>query len=331
MQPGDTVLNAAIVATLRVGEREIVAVTQRPITITTTAPVITSVHPAPEARLTNTRPNIVVRFFDAITGVNPAAVRMLVNGSDVSAHALVTATSASYSPDSPLPPGPVRVHVEITNQVQSTHPNEWTFTIVPPAELIKSVTINPTTALKAGDILTVVMTGVPGGEATLAIEGSQVSVPMRESQTPGVYLGSYTAQPQIRLIDGPVLVTLSKAGQRSTMSASIGVTILPGPPPAPTVRVAMENPGDKRGPKLLLTGRSVPGAHIEVVIAAPTTEKHDQGTLGQFSTVATVDGNWRSAIGPVIPLPGAKLLVNIVALDASGQRSPRTTLEITLP
>lgn len=336
VQPGDNISNAAVLATLRVGNSEVLAVSKRTITIETSPPTITSSYPAPQARLTNTRPNIVVRFFDPITGVDPSTVRMLVNGKDVSPRVSVTDTSASYTPDVPLPPGPVRVQVAIANQLKIVQQTEWTFTIVPSSDLIKSVTITPTTVLKTGDVLTVVMTGDPGGEATLAIEGLQEPVAIRESRTPGLYLGTYTARAQLRLIDAPVVVTLSKAGQRGTMNASVGVTISSGPPPAPTIRAGTQVLiGIKNAAKLVFTGRSVPGTRIQVEIAFATTERglaaDNQGTLGQFSAMAASDGTWRNATGPLFSLPGAKLAVSAVAFDTAGQRSPRTTAEISLP
>jgi hypothetical protein len=262
---------------------------------------------------------------------------MVVNGKDVSARASVTETAASYSPEAPFAPGPVRVQIALANQVKLVQQAEWTFTIDPSADLIKSVTINPTTVLNAGDLLTVVMTGAPGGEATFAIQGLQASAPMRESQTPGLYLGTYAARPQQRIIDAPVVVTLTKAGQLSSTTASVGVTILSGPPPAPTIRpsgteVAL---GKRNATKMVFTGRSLPGARIQGEIAFATTEKllsaEDQGPLGQFSTMTGADGNWRNAIGPVMPFHGAKLVVSVVAFDAAGHRSPSSTAEITLP
>jgi len=336
VQPGDAARNAAVLATLRVGNTEAVAVSKRTVTIATNPPVINSFHPSSQERLTNTRPNVVVRFFDPITGVNPTSVRMSVNGKDVSARAAVSETSASYSPDTPFPPGPVRVQVAIANQVKIVRQAEWTFTIVPSTDVIKSVTINPTTVLKAGDVLTVVMTGAPGGEAAFAIAGLQESVPMRESRTPGLYLGSYTPRPQLRLIDAPVVVTLSKEGVHSSTAASVGVTILSGRPPAPTIRAGTEVfVGKRNAAKLLFTGRTVPRARIQAEIAFSTKERllaaDDLGTLGQFSAMADADGNWRDTIGPVIRFPGTKLVVSVVALDTAGQLSPRTTAEVTLP
>jgi len=336
VRKGDAIRNGAVFATLRVGEQEVVAVSKQPVTIGTLPPVITSLHPASQAHLTNIRPNVVVRFFDPISGVNPAAVRMLVNGRDVSARAIVTETSASYSPEAPLEPGPVRVQVAIANQVKIVQQADWTFTIDPSTDLIKSVTITPTTVLKTRDVLTVVMTGVPGGQATFAIGGREGSIGMRESQ-PGLYLGTYTVQPQERIVDAPVVITLSNAGRSASIPASVGVTMLSESPPAPTIRPAETEvvAGKQYLSRIMFTGRALPGVRIQGEIALVPTEKSLQAdertTLGQFSTMAAADGTWRNVIGPVRPIRGTKLIVSVVAADLAGDRSPLATAEITLP
>lgn len=328
VRPGDNARNAALVAMLKVGGRDVVAASNRQITIDTTPPAIAFLSPAPQARLTNARPNIVVGFFDAISGVNPGSIRILVNGNDVSARASITETSASYTPDVPLPPGPVQVQVALADRVKNAQSAKWTFTIVPSTDLVKSVTINPTTALKSGDVLTVVVTGAPGGEASFGIVGLSGSVEMRESSTPGTYLGSYAVRLGPRIVQASVIVTLTKAGQRSEAFASVPVTILPMPPSAPA-DLRVDNGSVAR---IVLTGRSLPGFRVEggIALGGRVLSPDEQIPLGEFMTLTAANGSWQTAIGPLIPSPGAKLIVSVVAVDPAGQRSPPTTMEITL-
>ncbi len=332
VRPGDSARNAALFATLRVGEREVMASSNRLITIGTRPPTITAQRPQPQAGLVNTRPNIVVHFFDAESGINPRAVRLIVNGQDVSARASVTETSASYNPEVPFNPGPVRVRIMLADWAKNTHSAEWTFTVAPSQELIKSVTINPTTALKADDVLTVVMTGIPAGEAFFVIEGLPDRIPMRESRTPGFYFGSYAARAGQRILDAALVVTLSKGGQRSSVAATPGLTILTTPPPAPTISapgraVAL---GASVAVRTVLRGRTQPGFRIlgRISYEAKLPFSEDQGPLGEFSAVAGADGSWQAALGPLIPLRGAKLMVTAVAIDPAGQRSPAAVLEM---
>jgi hypothetical protein len=93
---GDAARRAAVFASLKIGGQEIIGSSDRSITIDTRPPEITSVQPTREARLTNIRPNIVVSFFDGDSSVNPGAVRLLVNGRNVTAEASITETSVSF-------------------------------------------------------------------------------------------------------------------------------------------------------------------------------------------------------------------------------------------
>src|SRR3989337_3736486 len=71
VRPGDVARNAALFATLSVGGQDGMAAGNRPITIDTRGPVMTSRQPKPGATLTNVRPNILVNFFDAGSPVTP--------------------------------------------------------------------------------------------------------------------------------------------------------------------------------------------------------------------------------------------------------------------
>ncbi len=333
VRPGDSARNAALFATLRVGEREVMASSNRLITIGTRPPTITGQRPLPQAGLVNTRPNIVVHFYDADSGINPRAVRLFVNGQDVSVRTSVTEMSASYNPELPFGPGPVRVRIILANLAKNTHNAEWTFTIAPSQELIKSVTVNPTTALKSDDILTVAMTGAPGGEASFVIEGLPDRIPMRESRTPGFYFGSYAARAGQRVNDAALVVTLSKGGQRSSVAATPAITVLTTVPPAPTISapgraVAL---GTSVAVRTVLRGRAQPGFRIlgRISYEAKLPFSEDQGPLGEFLTIAGADGTWQAALGPLIPLHGAKLIVTAVTIDPAGQRSPAAVIEMS--
>src|SRR3972149_4996660 len=168
--PGAAARSAPRLPPVAVGAQEVRAAGNRPITIDTRGPVITSRQPKPGATLTNVRPNIFVNFFDAVSTVNPGAVRLVVNGQNVTTRASISESSAAYNPEVPFAPGPVRVQLTTTDRAGNIEQTEWSFTIAPSNNLIKSVTINPVTALTPGDILTVVVTAAPGGKASFAIQ-----------------------------------------------------------------------------------------------------------------------------------------------------------------
>lgn len=332
VRPGDTARNAAVFATLIVRGREVVASSDRPITIDSRPPAIMSRHPGPGVRLTNIRPNVVVTYHDETSGVNPGSVRLIVRGREVSARAAVSETSVSYNPDTPFPPGPVRVQLTLADRAKNAQRVEWTFLVAPANDLIKSVTINPATPLISGDILTVVMTGVPGGRASFAVAGLTGAVPMRESRTQGLYFGSFAARPGQSALQAPLVVTLSKAGRKATAAAAAGVTILPAAPPAPTILAPDRTilPGERGVARMVLRGRTRAGFRIlgRISFANRSPSTNNQGSLGEFATMGGVDGTWRVTFGPLISLNGARLVVTIVAIDPAGQRSLPAAIEV---
>jgi hypothetical protein len=332
VRPGDVARNATLFATLTVGGQEVMAASNRPITIDTRGPVITSRQPKPGASLANLRPNIVVNFFDGVSAVNPGAVRLLVNGQNVTARASISESSAAYNPETPFRPGPVRVQLTATDRAGNTERIEWSFTIAPTADLVQSVTINPATPLTPGDILTVVATGAAGGRASFTIQGVPGVVAMRESRTPGVYFGTLAVASGISTFEAPLLVTIEKDGRRSTAPAAAGVTTVGAPPSAP----AIVSPGqaivlgEEAVVRTVLRGRSRPGFRIlgRLTYVARSASGEEQGSLGEFVTVTGADGVWQAAIGPLIAPAGARVIATVIAIDHAGQRSPPAVMEM---
>ena len=333
VRPGDVARNATLFATLTVGGQEVMAASNRPITIDTRGPVITSRQPKPGASLANLRPNIVVNFLDSVSAVNPGAVRLLVNGQNVTARTSISESSAAYNPETPFRPGPVRVQLTATDRAGNTERIEWSFTIAPTTgSLVQSVTINPATPLTPGDILTVVATGAPGGKASFAIQGVPGVMAMRESRTPGVYFGTLAVAAGISTFEALLRVTIEKGGRGSTAPAAAGVTIVGAPPPAP----AIVSPGravvlgEEPIIRTILRGRSRPGFRIlgRLTYVARSASGEEQGPLGEFFTVTGADGTWQAAIGPLIAPGGARVIATVMAIDPAGQRSPPAVMEV---
>lgn len=333
VRPGDLARNAAVLATLTVGRQGVTAAANRSITIDTRGPVIISRQPKPGATLTNLRPNIVVNFFDAASAVNPGAVRLVVNGQNVTPRTSISETSAAFNPEGPFQPGPVRVQLTATDRAGNAERVEWSFSVAPTDGLIKSVTINPATPLTRGDILTVVMTGIAGGRASFTIQGLPGVVPMRESRTAGVYFGTLQIEAgQSLKTEASLLVTLEKDGQRSTAAAAAGVTIVGPPPPAPSIVAPGQAVvlGEEVVTRMILRGRARPGLRVLVRVSyvARGASAEEGGALGEFVTVTGADGNWSVAIGPVIAPEGSKVVATVIAIDQAGQRSPAASREV---
>ncbi len=332
VRPGDAALNAAVLASLSVGGHEVMGVSSRPLTIDTRGPVVISRQPKPGASLGNVRPNIVAQYFDGITGVHPGTVRLVVNRQNVTARASISETAVAYNPENPFGSGPVRVQVLAGDRAGNSERVEWSFTVAPPGELLRSVTINPATPLVPGDLLTVVASGAPGGKAAFSIQGLPGTVAMRESRTAGVYFGTLAVGAGVSLVDAPLAVTLEKGGRRSTLAAAAGVTIVGGPPPAPVVT----SPGraivlgEEPLARIVLRGRSRPGYRVlgRLTFVARSADGEQQGTLGEFTTVAGADGSWQVALGSLVAPQGARIVATVIALDPAGRRSPPAVQEV---
>ncbi|HEY6101918.1 MAG TPA: hypothetical protein VI007_01700 [bacterium] len=332
VRPGDAVRNAGLFASLSARGTELIAAGPRTVTIDGRPPQITSRYPLPGARVANARPNIAVEFIDGESGVNPASVRLLVNGANVTARASISDTSVTYNPETPFRPGPVRIELTAGDKVKNTLRVSWAFQITPPSGAISSVTINPATALTTDDVLTVVATGAPGGTASFAIAGVPGSWPMKESATKGVYFGSMVVRGVPPAFNAALQVTLQGEGRTNTVAASVPVTFLPAPPAPPSIAapgrsVSLDDPGAR----LIFTGTSRPGFRVlgRIDYEGRGAGFDGNGTLGEFLTVAGADGTWRTSLSQLVPLPAGRLTITVIAIDQADHRSPPATLEIT--
>ncbi len=105
-------------------------------TIDTIAPAVTGVAPADGAVMNNSRPAISASFSDATSGVNVASVRLLINGTDVTAMATVTGSGISYMPAAALPDGAATVLIRVSDNAgnEATATSTWTVdTKAPPS------------------------------------------------------------------------------------------------------------------------------------------------------------------------------------------------------
>jgi hypothetical protein len=332
VRPGDGVRNAGLFASLTARGVEIMAAGARMVTIDGRPPQVTARYPAPGAAVANARPNIAVTFFDAETGINPASVRLMVNGQNVTGRASISDTVVTYNPEAPFTPGAVKVDLAAADRAKNTLRVSWTFQVTQPSGALSSVTINPATALTNDDVLTVVAAGAPGGSATFSIAGIRGDWPMKESATKGIYFGTMVVRQSEPIINAAVQAVLQKDGRRTTLSAAVPVTILPSPPAAPSITTAdrtieLADPGTR----LILSGSARPGYRIlgRVDYESRGDGFDGSGTLGEFLVIAGADGTWRTSLSRLVPLPEGRLTVTVIAIDQADRRSPPATLALT--
>ncbi|HEY3055880.1 MAG TPA: hypothetical protein VGK31_08120, partial [Thermoanaerobaculia bacterium] len=97
----------------------------------TKGPLITNLVPAPGAVIEDGRPEIGASVKDEISGVEPASIRLLVDGVQVPATFDAPSGRTRYTPIKPLLPGPHRVHLEAQDNVGNpAQPSaDWGFVV----------------------------------------------------------------------------------------------------------------------------------------------------------------------------------------------------------
>ncbi len=333
VRSGDNITDAAVFGRLRVGQVEAPLVQAgTPVTLDTLPPVVTQRFPQPGSTVSNDRPNILVTFTDrGGAGMNTAAIRLLVNGQDVTARASVTEGAAAYSPPAPLS-GQVNVRLSMVDRAGNVSEDRFAFTVViAQASLIRAVTIDPTIPLGPGDVLTVTMVGEPGGQAAFTIAGVVTDVPMAESPggQPGVYMGSYRIRSGDSARNARVIVRLSVRGLTQQAEGTARLTIIAqAEVPPPTITSPAQ--GARVRTPIVIKGRAVPDYRVVVRVDYRGTYLVFvlQGTLGQFSTTADGAGNWTVTIERPAPVAGAGLTISATTVDPLGRRSQATVVQV---
>ena len=332
VRSGDNITDAAVFGRLRAGQVEAPLVQAgTPVTLDTLPPVVTQRFPQPGSTVSNDRPNILVTFTDrGGAGMNAAAIRLFVNEQDVTARASVTEGAAAYSPPAPLS-GQVNVRLSMVDRAGNVSEDRFAFTVViAQASLIRAVTINPTTPLGPGDVLTVTMVGEPGGQAAFTIAGVVTDAPMAESPgQPGVYMGSYRIRSGDSAQNARVIVRLSVRGLTQQAEGTARLTIIAqAEVPPPTITSPAQ--GARVRAPIVIRGRAVPGYQVVVRVDYRGTYLVFilQGTLGQFSTTADGAGNWTVTIERPAPVAGAELTISATTVDPLGRQSQAAVVQV---
>jgi hypothetical protein len=329
IQANDNVLSAGVFGHLRVGGQEAVLVQAGElVSIDARAPVIRTRVPAPSAVINNTRPNILITFDDQNgSGVDPANSALVVNGQNVTASAAWSETAVAYTPPQSLAQGVINVRTVLRDHAGNQTTDTYAFSIgVVQGALVRAVTVNPTTNLRSGQVITVTAQGEPGGQATFSIEGVVSNVAMTEAQ-PGVYVGQFTVGTQ-NIQNARVLVTLTRAGQSITVAASSRITLLGGPSPALTITSPAA--GARVGSPITIRGTATPGSRVVVKVDYRGTVLFIQvnGTYGEVATTADASGNWQVSVRPSTRIPEAEITITVRATDPGGRESAPATVKV---
>lgn len=186
---------------------------------------------------------------------------------------------------------PFEVNVE--SNAANTSAAIGTKTLVPPAQLIDSVTVVGSPA-KVGGTITVTATGVAGATVNFSIDGvtGATNVTMTEDPS-GTYTGSYTVQAGDNATDATVTVTLTKDPDAAT-DTSKTVTI---DTTNPTIAITSPADGDFSKDTSLTVEGTVSDTNLDTVVVngVPATV-----TNGDFSAAdVALDTEGSNTIGAV--------------------------------
>jgi hypothetical protein len=100
------------------------------VAVTTAAPQIVDIAPPDGQVVNNNKPSIYATYRSPTdVGINPSAVRIEVNGLDVTASSTRTDQFITYSPGAALPDGRVTVKVTIADNAGNQNKREWSFIV----------------------------------------------------------------------------------------------------------------------------------------------------------------------------------------------------------
>jgi hypothetical protein len=235
----------------------------------------------------------------------------------------VTETAIAYSPAGPLGDR-AAVRLVLVDRAGNVTDDQFTFRVVlQQATLIRSVTAQPTTPLRAGDVLTLVVTGESGGQATFRVEGVTDWRPLVETANqPGTYVGTYAIRPGDDAQGARILVQLTRGGITSRSEATARLTIVAADMvAAPTITTPA--PGARGRAPLVIRGRATPGYRVVVRVdyKASVLVFEVRGTLGEGTATVDSSGNWTVTFNQDAPVTDAEVTINATAVDALNRRS----------
>jgi len=290
---GDDVINGALVCNLEVGgQRTSMTLGGQPITIDTVAPKITGISPANLANLDTASPTIQATYADAKgSGVNTAAVKMMLDGADVTPKSTVKTGSVYYQAEG-LQGGNHTVDVTIADLAGNEAKLTSAFTVRAEAgNFILAVKHDATAPLQVGAMLTVTMEVAQlGRDAYFTIGDRTDHVVMQPIALPNTYRGQYQVKAADRATGVAITGYLVDADNRThKMSATTLVDFAPVPD-ALAVTSPQANERLTSG-KFSVTGVAPPGRKVKVTVRYDLFGRHE---VGSDTVTADEQGAWKT-------------------------------------
>jgi hypothetical protein len=333
------VTGAAVLAKLQVGQSvSPIIQANGTVTIDSVPPQVTEYSPGNGSAVNSNLPQIYGTISDrGGLGIEPARVRIDLDGSDMTSQATVTPVFFNLQLPQPLPEGTHTVRVRLQDRAGNESETHWSFS-VSSNRVVREFTSDAENQgpVSDGSTISFTLKATPGGRATFGIGNLARDVPMKES-SPGVYNGSYTVHAGQDIKNAPVTATfIDNSGARVQSSLRSGITIAAGPPSAPVI-LSPEN-GANVGATLNIRGKSAPDSTVDVNV------EFSSKVLGGFMSVngavaskeVKADGRGEWEVDDISMQPGSMLgsastrvyTITAIAQNAAGETSDPTKITV---
>jgi len=288
-----------------------------------TLPLTSDLSPTPGSAIANSRVSISASYSDALSGIEAASIRLLIDSTDVTSLASISGQSISYHPATALADGSHQITLTVPDRAGNTATANWSFVVdtTPPLITILSpvegasvatatidlsgsvndptaiVKVNGTGVILTGNTFTVVGLALIPGQNTIVIEaqdalGNGSSVPLHVTYVPPVPTASLTATPSQVQIGGSVVlqwttsnaVSVSITPNVGTVAANGSVTLSPGS--TTTYTLFATGPGGTTTAQTTVTVTQ-PTGNVRISASSSTIQLGGSTTLSWTATDAT--------------------------------------------
>jgi hypothetical protein len=322
---------ASVIGTLKSGADSRSLQASKNVSIDTVGPRITQITPEANSRVIEGDVSVSAVFEDSGgSGVDPASIRILVNGQDVTEGATLTPAFASLRTAKVVTGRNVAV---ISAQDRAGNPvtKTWEFVVAETSSMVKSLSHDATGIIEPGDVITVRLEGAPNGRATFSV-GQNVNMPMSE-EAQGTYVGRYTVRRGENLANAPVTAKLVVGGQTFTIEAKnrVSVSFSGGTPDAPTITSPT---GSTVISPIQVRGKTSANGRVKVKVEYETTvlgALRMTGTIFEEVVRAEADGDYETDdIELTNPVGGSDTVykITVIAVAESGKESSPRVLSV---
>jgi hypothetical protein len=315
------------------------------VTIDTTPPEITVVGPQEDTAVSNRTPNIAVLIDDPNgSGVDPdgSSIQVVARGRDEDCRVTQRGQLLSAVPDG-LPPGDVTVTVRARDNAGNATEKVWTFRVIGGGmggrqEI--AVTHDATGVLYPGDVLTVTLTGPPGGEATFDVGDWEQDIPMvEEPGNPGRYRSAVEV-PDITAVREETIRGHLRMEFGRTETAEATTPVVFGP--HRQLKPVIDRPHGPMvtGDEVVVEGRTDPLAKVRIHIGWDGVwelfgkELPAHGDVTDLEVNADAKGRFRTqpinlVVGRILKFRDVKYTLTAVGVSEDGQESEPTEVTFT--